>query len=121
MRELLVCRFDELQEGGVRLVRDGALEVGVFRSDGELYAYRNVCPHQGGPACEGIRQPQIVDVVDGEGFYRGQRYDESDMHIVCPWHGYEYKIKTGEHACDPNVRLQKFEVLSRDGDIYVLV
>lgn len=119
MRQVLVCRDDELNDGAVRLVREGDLELGVFRSDGELHAYRNLCPHQGGPACEGTRQPQIVDVIDGEGLYRGQRYDDGDMHIVCPWHGYEYRMKTGEHVCDPRIRLQKFEVVARDGDIYV--
>jgi nitrite reductase/ring-hydroxylating ferredoxin subunit len=43
------------------------------------------------------------------------------MHIVCPWHGYEFHLKTGEHVANNNVRLQKFAVTEREGKIYVTV
>ena len=48
MPELLVCR-DGGAEGGVRIVRSGPTEIGVIRHGGKYYAYRNLCPHQGGP------------------------------------------------------------------------
>jgi nitrite reductase (NADH) small subunit len=35
----------------------------------ETYAYRNVCPHQGGPVAEG-------------------RVDTENGRVVCPWHGW---------------------------------
>ena len=53
MAEMLVCRDGEMAEGGVRIVRAGKFEIGVIRHEGKYYAYRNYCPHQGGPVGEG--------------------------------------------------------------------
>ena len=30
------------------------------------------------------------------------------MHFVCPWHGYEYDLKTGECAADRRLRLKSY-------------
>ena len=38
---------------------------------------------------------------------------------MCPWHGWEYKLKTGECAPDPSLRLRRYEVVQREGGIYV--
>ena len=119
MAEVFVCREGELQDGAARIVTSGELEVGVIRHAGQYYAYRNLCPHQGGPACEGVRMPQVEDVVEPDGTCHGQRFNEKDMHIVCPWHGYEFHLADGTHVCNPKVRLQKFNVSVRDGGIYV--
>jgi nitrite reductase/ring-hydroxylating ferredoxin subunit len=121
MAELLVCKHGDIAEGGVRIVRDGALEIGVIHHGGHYYAYRNHCPHQGGPACEGLRMPQIKELIDEQGVYHGKTFDETDMHIVCPWHGYEFHLSDGVHVADKRIRLQKFKVIERDGDVYVAV
>lgn len=121
MAEVFVCASEEIGEGHARIVEYGELEFGVIRHNGQFYAYRNVCPHQGGPACEGLLMPRVVDCLRGDGSYAGQAFDEADMHIVCPWHGYEFHLKTGEHVANNNVRLQKFAVTEREGKIYVTV
>lgn len=117
----LICKADDLPDGEVRIVVLDGAEVGVFRSGEEFYAYLNVCPHQGGPACEGLRIPQVEDIIDGKGLFVGQRFDESDQHIVCPWHGYEFHLKNGQHVRDPNVRLRSFPVIVKDGSVYVTI
>jgi len=119
MADILVCRDGEIAEGGVRVVRSGEVEIGVIRHAGKYYAYRNHCPHQGGPACEGIRMPQVVDNIGKDGMFLGQSFDEGDMHIVCPWHGYEFDLATGCHPGDSSVRLTPVKVAVRDGQIYV--
>jgi nitrite reductase/ring-hydroxylating ferredoxin subunit len=121
MPEILVCREHELADGAVRIVRTGELEIALIRHGGKYFAYRNLCPHQGGPACEGIRVPRVVDRIDADGHYLGQTYDDSDMHIVCPWHGYEFHLSDGVNVCNPRLRLKKFEVRERDGQVYVAV
>jgi nitrite reductase (NADH) small subunit len=121
MAELLVCKDGEIPDGGVRIVRKGPTEIGVIRHAGKYYAYRNLCPHQGGPACEGLRMPQIVELIDQNGVYNGKRYDENDMHIVCPWHGWEFHLADGRHCGDADIRLQKFDVVEKNGEIYVAV
>jgi len=119
MTEVMVCRSAEIDDDAVRIVTVDDLEIGVIRHKGRCYAYRNVCVHQGGPVCEGLRMPQVQDVLGPDGAYLRQRFDEDDVHIVCPWHGYEYHLTTGHHVGDPRLRLQKFAVAERDGNVYL--
>ncbi len=121
MADVLVCKEGEIAEGAVRLVKVGRVEIGVIRHGNKYYAYRNLCPHQGGPACEGLKLPQVVDKIGENGIYLGQTFDESDIHIVCPWHGYEFHLTDGTHVIDKRLRLKKYEVVARDGEIYVAV
>jgi nitrite reductase/ring-hydroxylating ferredoxin subunit len=117
----LICKPDELPSGDVKIVTVNAIEIGVFRQGDEYFAYQNVCPHQGGPACEGLRTGRVQDIIDGKGLFVGQCFDENDTHIVCPWHGYEFHLKTGEHVSDAKIRLKRFAVGVRDGGVYVTV
>ena len=119
MRDILVCRQGEVAEGQVRIVREGRLEIGVIRHGNAWYAYRNLCPHQGGPACEGVRMFGVVETIVEGGVSLGHTFDESDMHIVCPWHGYEFHLADGAHVRDNRIRLQKFPIFERDGGVYV--
>jgi nitrite reductase/ring-hydroxylating ferredoxin subunit len=48
-------------------------------------------------------------------------FDETDMHIVCPWHGWEFHLKDGCHVIDNRHRLQKYDVIEKGGEIYVSV
>jgi len=121
METVFVCKREELKDGSTRIVNIGEVEIGIIRHEGRFYAYRNYCPHQGGPACEGVRMPQVVDEIGPGGMYLGQSYDESDFHIVCPWHGYEFHLSDGTHVCDKRLRLQKFQILEKDGEVYVQV
>jgi nitrite reductase (NADH) small subunit len=119
MPEILVCGADDLANGEVRIVRSGGLEIGVIRHDDSWYAYRNHCPHQGGPACEGLRMPCVRELIGPDGVYLGKDFDEGEMHIVCPWHGYEFRMSDGVHVRDGRIRLQKYAVTERDGGVYV--
>lgn len=119
MAEVMICPSAELADGAVRIVTVSDLEIGIIRHKGAYYAYRNLCAHQGGPVCEGLRLPQVQDVIGEEGAFLQQRFNENDVHIVCPWHGYEYHLTTGCHVGDPKLRLQKYKVAEREGNIYL--
>lgn len=121
MIEVFVCGEAELQDGNVRIVRQERFEIGVYRHEGAYYAYRNHCLHQGGPACEGVLRPRVIDIYAPDKTYVSQAYDKDDPHIVCPWHGWEYKLKTGECAPDPSLKLKSYKVTQKDGGIYVIV
>jgi nitrite reductase/ring-hydroxylating ferredoxin subunit len=41
------------------------------------------------------------------------------VNIVCPWHGYEFDLRTGRHPGNPSARLRRVEIRLRDGDVYV--
>jgi nitrite reductase/ring-hydroxylating ferredoxin subunit len=119
-RKVLVARSEDLPEQGRLVVDiDNKLTIGIFRLDNQLYAYANACTHSGGPVCQGRILPGVVEVLDSAKTMHGQNWDTSDMHIVCPWHGYEYSIKTGRHAGDPSIRLRSFPIHEAQGDIYV--
>jgi nitrite reductase/ring-hydroxylating ferredoxin subunit len=119
MAEWFVAKSSEMKDGDRRIVTAGRHEIGVFHKDGNFYAYSNTCLHQGGPACEGVLIANVVDIVNPDRTYEGQRFGDR-THFVCPWHGYEYDIETGECVGDRKQKLRKFEVVKRGDDIYVV-
>ncbi|HUZ71639.1 MAG TPA: Rieske 2Fe-2S domain-containing protein [Stellaceae bacterium] len=111
----------DLQDGDRRIVAAGPdREIGVFFKDGAYYAYSNFCVHAGGPACEGLMIRQVVDIVAPDRTYQGQTYGD-EVHFVCPWHGYEYELKTGACVGDRRLRLESFAVVCRGDDVFVIV
>ena len=121
MAEIRVCKKGEIAEGGTRLVKSGPVEIGVIFSKGAYYAYRNVCPHQGGPACEGLKMPQVVEKIGEKGVHLGMDFNEADMHIVCPWHGWEFDLRTGRHPGGERFALRRAKLEITDGHVYVVV
>ena len=119
MPEVFVAKLSELPDGERRIVEHGGLEIGVFHWQGQLYAYQNLCVHQGGPACEGIIMHKVEDVLGPDRTWHGQKFS-GEVHFVCPWHGYEYDLKTGECAADRRLRLKSYQVVRRGEDIYVV-
>ena len=119
MAEQLVGKASEFKDGDRRIVFVGDREIGLFRHEGQFYAYSNYCLHQGGPACEGIIMHKVEDVLGPDRTWHGQKFG-SEVHFVCPWHGYEYDLKTGECAADRRLRLKTYQVVRRGEDIYVV-
>jgi 3-phenylpropionate/trans-cinnamate dioxygenase ferredoxin subunit len=72
-----VCPVDELSPGTMKLVSAGGIDVGVYNVGGELRALEDRCSHDDGPLCEGDWDPE-------EGV------------VVCPRHGANFDIRTGE-------------------------
>lgn len=119
--EYRVAATDELVEGERLIIDVAGQTIGLFRVDGAAYAYRNVCPHQGGPACQGRLISRVRETLDTDKRSLGMTFDDSDPHVVCPWHGFEFSIKSGHHVTNPNFRLQPFPIEERDGSIYVCI
>jgi nitrite reductase/ring-hydroxylating ferredoxin subunit len=119
MAEWFVAKAADLSDGDRRIVAAGRDEIGVFNKGGAYYAYSNYCVHSGGPACEGLMINKVVDIIAADRTYQGQTFSD-EMHFVCPWHGYEYELETGQCVGDRKLRLKKFEVVRRGDDIYVV-
>lgn len=119
--EVLVCAVGEMPDGATRIIYQDDLEIGIIHQGGEYYAYRNYCPHQGGPACEGLKMPAVRMLIDDKGLYAGQEFDRGDMRIVCPWHGYEFSLASGVNVCDARLKLKKYDVVEREGQMYVRI
>jgi nitrite reductase/ring-hydroxylating ferredoxin subunit len=120
MPEVFVAKAAEFPDGERRIVAHKGHEIGVFHWQGKFYAYENLCVHQGGPACEGIMMHKVEDVIGPDRSWLGQKFSADEIHFVCPWHGYEYDLKTGECAADRSLKLKSFEVIRRGEDIYVV-
>ena len=116
-----IGRSSDLPEGGRLVVRVGDLEIGVFRHHGRLYAYENHCLHQGGPVCEGMLLGKVEAILGEDQSYLGERFSEQEIHIVCPWHGWEYDLATGECAADRKLRLRRIDVVERGDEVYVVL
>lgn len=121
MREIFVAGVGEIADRERRVIEEAGVEIGVFRLGDEYFAWESNCPHQGGPICQGRIMNRVDEVIGAEGRSEGYRFVEEDVHIVCPWHGFEFNIRTGRHPGDPETRLRGFEVALRDGAIYVRV
>ena len=122
MRELLVAGEDEIAEGGRKVVETGGIEIGVFRTNGAYFAWRNECPHQGGPVCQGVMARKVEERLDEERKSSGIHYaGNAGQNIVCPWHGYEFDMRTGRHVGLATMQLRGYPVKVRDGAIYVVV
>jgi len=121
MPEIYVGKVAEFIENDRKIIKTGDLEIGVLHRKGEFFAYRNHCVHQGGPACEGMIIAKVEEVIAPDKTYLGQRFSEEEIHFVCPWHGFEYNLATGEHAADRKRKLRKFDVVKKGEEIYVVV
>lgn len=93
-----VCSSDALPEGGSVEILDGTEIIAVFRHQGVLYAIDGVCMHQGGPLAKG-------KLMDGT--------------VTCPWHGWQYDLKTGCNATTCKPMLTAYGVQEGDGVIEV--
>jgi nitrite reductase (NADH) small subunit len=121
MTDLYAGRLDEFQEDVRVIVRHKSSEIGVFRHGSSLYAFSNRCLHQGGPVCEGIVIGKVETVLDEERRDLGRRFSKEEMHLVCPWHAWEFELESGRCAADPTLSLRKFPV-KVDGDrVFVVV
>ena len=89
-----VAKASDLPPGSSRVVVVRGMPVALFNVGGTLYALSNVCLHRGGPVGEG---------------------EVSGTTVTCPWHGWEYDLRTGRGATNPAACLKTFEV-SVDGD-----
>lgn len=89
--EYIVGKASDLPEGGRLLVSVGGREIGIFRVDGQIHAILNRCPHRGGQLCKGDILAFITSERPGD-----FRLEADAKYISCPWHGWEYDLKTGQ-------------------------
>jgi nitrite reductase/ring-hydroxylating ferredoxin subunit len=90
--------LDDLRPGQAKRVAAHGRTVAVFRVGAKVHAIDDACPHRGGPLGKG-------DVEDGC--------------AVCPLHGWAFDLETGHMKGNPRIRVQTFEVLVREGELFL--
>jgi nitrite reductase/ring-hydroxylating ferredoxin subunit len=97
LQRFLGPRTSDIPPGGKLIVIVGDREVGLYNVDGEFFAVLNRCPHLGGPLCEGQDIGLVTARVPGE-----IELDPSARFITCPWHNWEFDLRTGQSYWNPN-------------------
>jgi nitrite reductase (NADH) small subunit len=64
---------------------------------GTLFALDGICPHQGGPLGKGL--------LDG-------------CVLTCPWHGWQFDVRTGQHQANPSIRHPSIPVRVEGDDVF---
>jgi len=111
MSRHVVASVEEIPPGSRRIVTVKGREIGIFRICDDFFGLINRCPHQGAPLCRGEIVSRLVAPMPGD--YRLTRPGEM---IRCPWHCWEFDIRTGQSLCDPNsVQARAFDVAVEPG------
>jgi nitrite reductase/ring-hydroxylating ferredoxin subunit len=85
--------------GEARLVRALGQDICVVNFRGKLHAFANDCPHAGYP------------------LHRGKVNSFGEM--VCTQHGYIFHLTTGEEAGRSCPSLRLFDIVEREGAVYL--
>ena len=102
-----ICTLQELPIGERKIVEIGKRSIGIFNVHGDLYAIRNICPHQGAELCRGTVGGTMLP-TENPGEYN---YDLDGRILRCPWHFWEFDITTGEMIFVPNPqRVKTYDV-----------
>jgi nitrite reductase/ring-hydroxylating ferredoxin subunit len=72
--------------------------IALFNVGGEFFALDGVCPHQGGPLGEG----ELCGAI-----------------VTCPWHGWQFDVRTGQHQLSRNLIQPRFETKIEQGQVWV--
>ncbi|NPV77184.1 MAG: Rieske 2Fe-2S domain-containing protein [Anaerolineae bacterium] len=99
-REIQVASIEEIPNGKRKIIQVDNLSIGVFHHNEEWFAVRNHCVHRGGPVATG---PLKSDT------------------LICPLHGYQYNLKTGQLLVDPTSKLETYKVTVKDQKVYVTI
>jgi hypothetical protein len=116
---LNACKSVGDGDGDRRIVLAGSTEIGVFTrtqpispTAAPLRSVRQFLP------ARAVDQPG-VDLIGPDRTHHGPPFSD-EVHFVCPWHAYEYELRTGECVGDRRLRLKRFEVVRRGDDIFVI-
>jgi len=111
MSRHVVAPVSEIAPGTCKIVSVAGREIGIFNVKDEFFALINRCPHEGAPLCIGPILGRFT--ADRPGHYRLERHGEM---LRCPWHGWEFDIRTGKSRCDPEkVRAKSYDVAIEAG------
>jgi nitrite reductase/ring-hydroxylating ferredoxin subunit len=112
MSKYVVFPLKDLPPGNRKVVNIGGRPIVIFNINGEFFALLDRCPHQGGQLSCG----QLTGLVEASepGKYRYSRPGEI---LRCPWHGWEFDVRTGKSWCDPSrIRTKSYSVAVESGN-----
>jgi nitrite reductase (NADH) small subunit len=91
-----VAKVRDIPSGSCLGVEVKGEKIAVYNVEGEYYALDAICPHEGGPLERG----------------RVEGYT-----VTCPWHLWQYDVRTGVLVGDSSVRVRSYKVHAMGEDI----
>ncbi|MCI0527455.1 MAG: non-heme iron oxygenase ferredoxin subunit [Nitrospira sp.] len=95
-----VAQVSDLQPGTGKVITVKDKAIALFNVDGTFYAIDNTCLHRGGPLGEGELEECVV---------------------TCPWHGWQFNIKTGVSETNPSAKVKTYEVKTEGSAVMISV
>lgn len=111
-----VATTDEIPVNTHKIIEAKGLSIGIYNINGEFYAINNYCPHQGAELCKGpVSGTNLPSDVYQYNYGRDQEI------VRCPWHGWEFDIKTGISLFSDSVRTKTYKVVEEDEKIGIIL
>jgi 3-phenylpropionate/trans-cinnamate dioxygenase ferredoxin subunit len=112
MSRHIVATAEEIAPGARKVVSVKGRPIVIFNKDGEYFAMLDRCPHSGARLSRG----NLISVIESDEPGKFCRSRPGEM-LKCPWHGWEFDIRTGQSWCDPqSTKVRSFDVKLEDGD-----
>ena len=108
MSRHVIAPVGELPPGSRKFLVLEDRPIAIFNVKGEFFGLLNRCPHQGAALCEG----PLIGLAEAD-LPGDIRYTRQGEILRCPWHGWEFDIRTGQSYCDP----KKFRVPAYDVNV----
>ena len=112
MARHVVAAAADFPPGTRRLITINDRDVVVFNVKGEYFGLYNKCPHNGGSLAQGVLTGLVQSTAPGD-----YSYTRQGEIIRCPWHGWEFDIRTGQSWCDPvHTKVKAYHVKVETGE-----
>lgn len=96
----------DFAQGDLRRVEVGGRGLVVLRRGDEFFALRDICPHQGARLSAGQLGGTPLPCRPGEEVTYGRQGEV----LTCPWHGWEFDVRTGQALANPQARVRSYPV-----------
>lgn len=97
---VLAAKKTDVPLGTIREVQVEGKAVALANVEGQFHAIDGVCIHRGGPLGDGVLEGAVV---------------------TCPWHGWQYDVRTGRVGQNPTAGVTCYPVEVRGEEIFVNV
>ncbi|WP_028550829.1 Rieske (2Fe-2S) protein [Paenibacillus sp. UNC451MF] len=111
-----VAQASEIAEGQSKIVDVEGRSIGIYRIGDEYFAIHNRCPHEGAQLCKGL----VCGTTLPSNVYEYEFGRKGEL-VRCPWHGWEFEIKTGKSLFSDKVRTRSYKVQVDEGRIGIVL
>lgn len=114
----LVVMVDKLRPGQLKKIPrvDGRRGfICIVNVNGEFAAFNDSCPHQGASLSGGTVSGSMLPSAPHE-----YEYGAEGCILRCPWHGWEFDMRTGQSLFGPGARrLGQYSVVVDEGGVFI--